>query len=139
MKEDMKILEEICNRPIQDTEGTKRMKQAIKNLINRNKELEEENKELLEIRISASAHNQIQELRRENQSYRDYYGNPPCYDDAKYIPKSKVKEKIEELKEQYKDYEKRWEKAGRNKAHPFYKYLIRIEAEIDILQELLEE
>ena len=46
----------------------------IENLINKNKELEE-----------------------ENQSYRDYFGTPPCYDNADYIPKSKVREKIEEL------------------------------------------
>ncbi len=35
MEEDIKILEEICNRPIQDTEGTKRMKLAIENLLKR--------------------------------------------------------------------------------------------------------
>ena len=32
------------------------------------------------------------ELEKENQSYRDYFGTPPCYDNANYIPKSKVKE-----------------------------------------------
>lgn len=55
------------------------------------------------------------------------------------IPKSKVKEKIEELEKQYEDYSSKWEKSGRDKAHPFYRYLVRIEAEIDILQELLRE
>ena len=40
----------------------------------------------------------IRELEKENQSYRDYFGEPPCYDNASYILKSKVKEKIEELK-----------------------------------------
>ena len=38
---DIEILEEILNRQIEDTEGTKIMKQAIENLINRVKELEE--------------------------------------------------------------------------------------------------
>lgn len=41
-------------------------------------------------------------LEQENQSYKDYYGTPPCYDDAKYIPKSKIKEKIEEYKKNRK-------------------------------------
>jgi hypothetical protein len=40
------------------------------------------------------------ELEIENQSYRDYLGEPPCYDNASYIPKSKIKEKIEELKKE---------------------------------------
>lgn len=40
-------------------------------------------------------------LEKENQSYRDYFGTPPCYDNADYIPKSKVRDKIEELKEEY--------------------------------------
>ena len=36
-------------------------------------------------------------LEIENQSYRDYLGEPPCYDNAKYIPKSKIADKIKEL------------------------------------------
>lgn len=40
MEEDIKILEEVCKRPIKDTEGTIRMKQAIENLINKYKEQE---------------------------------------------------------------------------------------------------
>ena len=44
-------------------------------------------------------------LEIENQSYRDYMGEPPCYDNASYIKKSKIKEKIEELvKEGYWEY-----------------------------------
>lgn len=42
------------------------------------------------------------QMKIENQSYIDYFGNPPCYDDAKYIPKSKVKERIETLRESIK-------------------------------------
>lgn len=56
-----------------------------------------------------------------------------------FIPKQVIRDKIEELKEQFKDYDERWSKTSRDKRHPFYKYLIRIEAEIDILKELLEE
>lgn len=54
------------------------------------------------------------------------------------VPKQVIRDKIEELKKQFKDYEERWSKTARDKKHPFYKYLIRIEAEIDILNELLE-
>lgn len=43
----------------------------------------------------------------ENQSYKDYLGEPPCYDNAKYIPKSKIKEKIEELDNMIKEINKR--------------------------------
>lgn len=56
-----------------------------------------------------------------------------------FINKQVIRDKIEELKEQFKDYEERWSKTSRDKRHPFYKYLIRIESEIDILNELLEE
>lgn len=37
-------------------------------------------------------------LEKENQSYRDYFGTPPCYDNADYIPKSKVREFLEKSK-----------------------------------------
>lgn len=65
------------------------------------KQLEEENKELLEVRISASANNRIMELEEENKSKQKAYDD--CYCEYKHykqfdsIPKSKVKEKIEEL------------------------------------------
>lgn len=52
------------------------------------------------------------------------------------IPKSKIKDKIAELQNQMREYDKKW---NRNKQHPFYRYLIRIGAEIDILEEILEE
>lgn len=41
MEEELKVLEEIINRPIEDTDGTKIMKQAIENIIKGYRELEE--------------------------------------------------------------------------------------------------
>ena len=77
MEEDIKILEEILNRDIEDTEGTKIMKKAIQNLIARNKELEERsdriNKQNIEYR------NTLEKLQKNT------------------IWKSKVKKIIDEL------------------------------------------
>ena len=100
--------------------------QAVANLLTRYKQLEEENESLVrqyeyQGALIVNEYMQIKNIKKL------------------FIPKSKVKEKIEELKKQYEDYSSKWEKSGRNKAHPFYRYLVRIEAEIDILQELLEE
>lgn len=87
--------------------------------------------------------NRLEQLERE----RDYYFKQYQYhlkqnesltrEFSNSIPKSVIREKIDELNNQYRDYNERWEKSGMNKEHPFYKYLIRIEAEIDILEELL--
>ena len=38
LEEDIKLLEKVCQRPIEETEGTKILKQAIENLINKYKE-----------------------------------------------------------------------------------------------------
>ena len=61
-----------------------------------------------------------------NQSYKDYYGTPPCYDNAKYIPKSKVQEKIEDLKD-----------AIQYSANPLA--IDNCKYAIEILQELIED
>lgn len=79
---DIEILEEILNRQIEDTEGTKIMKQAIENLINRVKELEEENKY----------------LKKQIPIDKIFY-----YSDKDYIPKSKIKEKRDKLIEVHKE------------------------------------
>ena len=68
------------------------------------------------------ANDKVKQLEKENQSYRDYFGNPPCYDDAKYIPVSKIKENIEEYnkieKEMYKN------KINSNDINEIYKYAV---------------
>ena len=62
------------------------------------KQLEEENKELLEVKISASAHNRIMELEEENKQLEAIKDEAIRKYNFESIPVSKVKEKIEELK-----------------------------------------
>lgn len=110
MEEDIKILEDFINNEFQKDKlemnekggfkiGTiykvTELSVAIENLIKGYRELEERNSNLNEsnnLKI-----NKINELEKENQSYRDYLGEPPCYDNANYIQKSRIKAKIEEL------------------------------------------
>lgn len=74
----------------------------------------------------------------ENQSYKDYYGEPPAYENAKYIPKSKIKEKIEELnKEKEETYTKFLESDRSNETLSTKGKMIQ--GAIEVLQELLEE
>lgn len=56
-----------------------------------------------------------------------------------YIPKQAIRDKLEEVNKEYKKYTEKWEKSGMNKEHPFYRYIVRLEAQIDILEELLNE
>ena len=86
MEEDIKIVEELVEHNyledvsyLREDNDYKKFNQAIENLIKGYRKSE-----------------------MENQSYRDYLGEPPCYDNASYIPKSKIKEKIEELESKIK-------------------------------------
>ena len=164
MEEDIKILEEFLNKPVRFEEKNKitnKEIQAIQNLIARYKELEDKfsyYKEIDSKEASDALHMllhcalkdkkyetqkeqfeivmaYIKELEKENQSYKDYYGTPPCYDNANYISKSKVKEKIEELEQDVKDFEEYWSKDPRRfkrqKCIDYYK--------LEALKELLED
>ena len=84
MEEDIKIIKasKIMSDDIPHSEHSKRLRKALENLIKGYRELE-----------------------IENQSYRDYLGEPPCYDNAKYIPKSRIQAKIEEFETQINNYE----------------------------------
>lgn len=123
MEEDIKILEEFIKEPQKEEEivrigseeyklpyfelefkPTKKIAQAIENLIARNKELEVINK-MQKYRISV-------------------------IDERELIPKSKIKEKIEELKERVTHLMN----SGVDLTWKEY-----YEAQIDMLQELLEE
>lgn len=88
MEEDIKMLEEFINnyKLVQE----KYKDDEIQAEIERSCYFEEVPAQALENLLT-----RYKEMAIENQSYKDYYGNPPCYDDAKYIPKSKVKEKID--------------------------------------------
>lgn len=107
MKEDIKNLEEIINlckeeinnndKNITATLDLEDLK-SLENLLTRYKQLEEENKELLEVKISASAHNRIMELEEENKQLEAIKDEAIRRYNFESIPVSKVEEKIEELK-----------------------------------------
>lgn len=110
--EDIKVLEEILNRQIEDTEGTKIMKRAIENLIKGYKELEEKNNEYInninKLQKECNEENKrcvelSIELKEEQISHKN---DSDCLmevnecltkDLEESIPKSKLQEKIEEL------------------------------------------
>lgn len=75
-------------------------------LLRENQQLQKENEELLEIRISAGAHNRIIELEKENEELREENEQLESIKDEairrynfETVPTQKVKDKIEELKE----------------------------------------
>ena len=74
------------------------------------KELEEENEELLEVKISCSAVNIIENLQKENKSKQKAYDDCYCeykkYKQFDSIPVQKVKDYLKEEKERYEVYKK---------------------------------
>ena len=96
-------------------------------------ELEKENEELLEVKISCSAVNIIENLQKENKSKQKAYDDCYCeykkYKQFDSIPKQKVKDKIEELKEHY------------NTDNNIRIYTLKgsYELQVAVLQELLED
>lgn len=116
---DIEVLEDLRKELGRYADGKKiKQGQSLENLLKerqsdkeRIKELEKENEELLEVRVSASANTRIFELEKENNQLKlkiaDLYKSCGEYEKAKsimtkelreYIPKSLIKEKIEELK-----------------------------------------
>ena len=113
----------------------------IYSFLNDYKRLQKENEELLEVKISASVHNRIMELEKENKLLLNLKnGVDLSFDD--YIPISLVEETIEELDEEleimkvdamYGRYKEYGSKLSFEKQFS-YKYGMH-----DILQELLEK
>lgn len=153
MEEDIKVLEcenvgdlaavgliDLLNKE-NDYDLNKLKKQALKNLIRGYRKLKLENQALQNTKdtcpnmatsgIRCDAKEKLKELEIENQSYRDYMGEPPCYDNASYIKKSKIKEKIEELKLPNII-------VGGRRNYKVLEYGKKI-GKLEILQELLEE
>ena len=93
-------------------------------------ELEKENEELLEVKISCSAVNIIENLQKENESKQKAYDDCYCeykkYKQFESIPKQVIIDKI-------KEYDKKMEEDA---GHPNWVITDRIV--INVLQELLE-
>ena len=67
-----------------------------------------ENEELLEVKVSTSAHNRILELEKENEELKERIREhtlliSPYYVKENYIPIQKIKDKIEELKKKVEE------------------------------------
>ena len=80
------------------------------------KELEKENEELLEVKISCSAVNIIENLQKENKSKQKAYDDCYCeykkYKQFDSIQKQKVKDKIEHYKELQNNYIKKYDEVN---------------------------
>lgn len=138
-EEDIKILENLKENVALFSGGWQPIlkqeeKQAIQNLINRNKELEEieeshrkENGELRE-RIK-----QLEDTNKKLYEIGKEIGKQHKYTSENYIPKSKVEEKIEELKQEgnYKTIE--------NPNGRVHFQLEPCDYKIQVLEELLQE
>ena len=78
---------------------------------------------------------EIEELKQDNsKQWKERCKLSFEVDDS--IPKQVIRDKKEEVNKEYKKYTEKWEKSGMNKEHPFYRYIVRLEAQIDILEEL---
>lgn len=110
-----------------------RDKEAIEHILTDYKRVLKENEELLEVKVSTSAHNRILELEKENEELKERIREhtlliSPYYVKENYIPIQKIKDKIEELK-------KKVEELTDDKGYWGGSDLLD---QIEVLQELLE-
>lgn len=144
IEEDMKILEKLINTMKSDRElfDEKIDKEiyaffinALEHILQDYKRVLKENEELLEVKVSASAHNRILELEKENEELKNDYENlnnsvvvkNHCIKNS--IPVQKVEDKIEELqKTNFNDYTKKQD--GNNvKMEILYEFKKMLESE----------
>lgn len=85
---------------------------AVERIVADYKRVLKENEELLELKVSASAHNRILELEKENKELQkeidqmkslDIYKLVEDWETGQFIPVQKVKDKIEELKKKVEE------------------------------------
>lgn len=111
---------------------------SMQHILSDYKRVLKENEELLELKVSASAHNRILELEKENKELQkeidqmkslDIYKLVEDWETGQFIPVQKVKDKIEELK-------KKVEELTDDKGYWGGSDLLE---QIKVLQELLEK
>ena len=93
-------------------DGSKNVAYAMQHILSDYKRVLKENEELLELKVSASAHNRILELEKENKELQkeidqmkslDIYKLVEDWETGQFIPVQKVKDKIEELKKKVEE------------------------------------
>ena len=103
---------------------------AIEHILSDYKRILKENEELLEVKVSASAHNRILELEKEKSKYEWIRQNclPQKLVNKLYIPIQKIKDKIRHYQELQDNYIKKYDEINEG-----------LQAMINVLQELIEE
>lgn len=145
IEEDIKKIENyLANSAINDTNSNffknggwetvdLEIPEAMQHILTDYKRVLKENEELLEVKVSTSAHNRILELEKENEELKERIREhtlliSPYYVKENYIPIQKIKDKIEELK-------KKVEELTDDKGYWGGSDLLD---QIEVLQELLE-
>lgn len=103
---------------------------AMQHILSDYKRILKENEELLEVKVSTSAHNRILELEKENEELKERIREhtlliSPYYVKENYIPIQKIKDKLKKKVEELTDDKGYW---GGND----------LLDQIEVLQELLE-
>lgn len=140
IERDIHLLESYAGmtHKMNDNQGRPKLDQAIEHILSDYKRVLKENEELLELKVSASAHNRILELEKENKELQkeidqmkslDIYKLVEDWETGQFIPVQKVKDKIEELK-------KKVEELTDDKGYWGGSDLLE---QIKVLQELLEK
>lgn len=114
IERDIHLLESYAGmtHKMNDNQGRPKLDQAIEHILSDYKRVLKENEELLELKVSASAHNRILELEKENKELQkeidqmkslDIYKLVEDWETGQFIPVQKVKDKIEELKKKVEE------------------------------------
>jgi hypothetical protein len=107
IERDIHLLESYAGmtHKMNDNQGRPKLDQAIEHILSDYKRVLKENEELLEVKVSASAHNRILELEKENEELKadNYELNNRITDLLENIPVQKIKDKIEELKKKVEE------------------------------------
>lgn len=132
MEEDIKIIVKLLTTKFNnDYSIDNKDKEAIEHILTDYKRVLKENKELLEVKVSASAHNRILELEKENEYLKETYKNEKKMKN-KYVKLYqglllRIKKRIKRYAELQIDYIKKYDEINES-----------LQAMINVLQELLE-